>query len=171
MIQRCVQRFWECAQRKTRKSTGIDAVSVMALIRSTTNSFPISTVIIEQYRPPIGKFIIGLIDEGETVESAAVRELEEETGLKADSIQEVSDLVVCDPGMTNTNMKLVLANVTLKDRLVLPPQKLEVGEFITPRVVQLSKLHTELREYAKKDFVVDARLSHLAIGFNLANQL
>lgn len=33
------------------------------------------------------------------MEGAAVRELEEETGFKADSIQEVSDLIVSDPGL------------------------------------------------------------------------
>lgn len=38
----------------------------------------------KQYRPPIDKIVIevpaGLIDEGETAEQAAVRELKEETG-------------------------------------------------------------------------------------------
>lgn len=72
------QRKWECAERKTRGSSGIDgvifalfvtlseadlfrrlAVAILALIRSEKNSFPPSTVIIEQYRAPIGKFIIG----------------------------------------------------------------------------------------------------------------
>lgn len=169
------ERVWECAERKTRKSTGVDAVAVMALIKSKTNAFPASTVIIEQFRPPIGKYIIefpaGLIDEGDTVESAATRELEEETGFKADSVQDVSDLTVVDPGMTNANMKFVIANVTLEDKLTKPKQKLEAGEFIVTRVVELSKLHEELKEYAKKDFVVDARLSHFAMGFNLANQM
>lgn len=73
----CLQRLWECAERKTRKSSGIDgktpaspichctlipspAVAVLAVLRSRTNAFPVSTVIIEQYRPPIDKFIIGL---------------------------------------------------------------------------------------------------------------
>lgn len=71
---------WEVAERKTRKSTGIDggshsrestacfvlinkfdskAVAVLGIIRSKTNAFPLSTVIIEQYRPPVDKFIIG----------------------------------------------------------------------------------------------------------------
>jgi len=40
----------------------------------------------------------GLIDKGETAESAAMRELEEETGYKAESVVEVSHLMVCDPG-------------------------------------------------------------------------
>ncbi|KAJ8078447.1 hypothetical protein PM082_012729 [Marasmius tenuissimus] len=53
------ERFWECAERKTRKSTGIDAVAIFAVIRSKTNAFPPSTVVVEQYRPPIGKYIIG----------------------------------------------------------------------------------------------------------------
>ena len=71
------QRLWECAERKTRGSSGVDgekpephayklfiyhllvAVAVLALVRSKTNAFPLSTVVIEQYRPPIDKFIIG----------------------------------------------------------------------------------------------------------------
>jgi len=106
---------------------------------------------------------LGLIDEGDSVESAAVRELEEETGFKADSIQEVSDVIVSDPGpytlhpselkfiqlrspgMTTANMKFVIVNVTMEDELDLPKQKLEEGEFIVPRVVKLSKLYEVLR--------------------------
>ena len=40
----------------------------------------------------------GLIDEGETVEQAAIRELEEETGFQSDKILETSDLLASDPG-------------------------------------------------------------------------
>jgi len=41
---------------------------------------------------------LGLVDEGETPEQAAIRELEEETGLKADGTIESSPLMVSDPG-------------------------------------------------------------------------
>jgi len=42
-------------------------------------------------------------------------------------------------------MKLVIVNVTMEDKLKLPKQKLEEGEFIVPRVVELSKLYEVLR--------------------------
>lgn len=35
------------------------AVAVLAILQSKTNAFAPSTVVIEQYRPPIDKFIIG----------------------------------------------------------------------------------------------------------------
>jgi ADP-ribose pyrophosphatase len=47
--------------------------------------------------------------------------------------------------MTNANMKLIVLNVTLPDRLEMPGQKLEAGEFIVRRVVQLSKLSDALK--------------------------
>ncbi|KAK0228255.1 NUDIX hydrolase domain-like protein [Armillaria fumosa] len=170
-------RLWECAERKTRKSTGIDAVAIFALIRSKTNAFPLSTVVIEQYRPPVDAHIIelpaGLIDEGETPESAAIRELEEETGYKADKVLESSPVVVCDPGMTNANMKLVVLNVTLDDAMEHPEANLEAGEFIVKRVVELHKLNQQLqgKYYSEKGFVVDARLSHLAAGYTMAERV
>jgi len=41
-------------------------------------------VLVKQFRPPISQVVVeipaGLIDDGETVEQAAIRELKEETG-------------------------------------------------------------------------------------------
>jgi ADP-ribose pyrophosphatase len=74
------QRLWEAAERKTRGSSGVDgqpvspyswissytelhrclAVSIITIIRSKTNAFPPSTVILEQYRPPMANTIIEL---------------------------------------------------------------------------------------------------------------
>ncbi|TFK46045.1 hypothetical protein OE88DRAFT_1638999 [Heliocybe sulcata] len=165
-------RTWECAERKTRGSSGIDAVAILAIIRSKTNAFPPSTVIIEQFRPPVNSYVVelpaGLIDADETPEDAALRELEEETGYKGDAVIESSPLQVCDPGMTTANMKLVSVRVALPDKLETPEQKLDEGEFIVKRVVELAKLHEELKGYERKGFVVDARLSHLALGYDMA---
>ncbi|KAJ7349374.1 NUDIX hydrolase domain-like protein [Mycena albidolilacea] len=169
------ERLWECAERTTRKSSGIDAVAVLAIIRSKTNAFPVSTIVIEQYRPPIDKFIIelpaGLIDEGETPEQAAIRELEEETGFKASSVIESTPVIVSDPGMTTANMKLVVLKVDLADKMEKPEQKLEAGEHIITSVVELAKLNDELKAYDAKGFVVDAKLAHWASGFELARRL
>lgn len=169
------KRPWECAERRTRGSSGIDAVAVLAIIRSETKAFPLSTVIIEQYRPPIGKFIIempaGLIDEGETPEQAAIRELTEETGYKSDRVIESSPVIVSDPGMTNANMKLVILGVTLKDKMETPEQKLEEGEHIVVRVLELAKLHEELGVYNQKGFLVDAKLAHFASGYEMAQRV
>lgn len=41
---------------------------------------------------------LGLIDEGETAEQAARRELLEETGYTADDILQVTPVIVSDPG-------------------------------------------------------------------------
>ncbi|EIW60685.1 ADP-ribose diphosphatase [Trametes versicolor FP-101664 SS1] len=169
------ERPWEFAERPTRASSGIDAVAILALLRSESNAFPPSTIIIEQFRPPVGHYVIelpaGLIGEGETPEDAAIRELEEETGFQAGGVVETSPLLVCDPGMTNANMKLITVDVPFSDKLEIPAQKLDPGEFITVRIVELAKLRAEFKEYEKKGFVIDARLDHLASGFELAEKL
>ena len=41
---------------------------------------------------------IGLVDDNETPEQAAIRELEEETGFKADSVISSTSLLASDPG-------------------------------------------------------------------------
>ncbi|GJE97054.1 NUDIX hydrolase [Phanerochaete sordida] len=169
------ERVWESAERTTRGSSGIDAVAVLAVLRSETNKFPTSTVIIEQYRPPVAKYVVelpaGLIDEGETPEQAAIRELEEETGFKASTVLESSPMLVADPGMTNANMKLVMVDVPFKGDLEVSEQKLDSGEFITRRIVEISKLSEEFAKYEKQGYVIDAKLAHFAHGYDVARKL
>ena len=45
--------------------------------------------------------------------------------------------------MTNANMRLVIVDVPFPDKLETYDQKLDAGEFITKRVVELSKLSEE----------------------------
>ncbi|KAI6111991.1 NUDIX hydrolase domain-like protein [Pisolithus croceorrhizus] len=189
------KRVWESAERKTRGASGIDAVAILAILRSRTNAFPLSTVVIEQYRPPIDKFVIGrskafksrrtsftdqhckkelpagLIDKDETAEQAAIRELEEETGYKAEKVAESSPIIYSDPGMSNANMKLVVASVPMNDQLEMPDSKLDVGEHIVKRVIPLNKLNATLKVYDEKGYVVDARLAHFATGYDIAQRI
>ena len=107
-------------------------------------------------------YLLGLIDEGESPEETAIRELEEETGFKASSVIQTSPLLVCDPGphsgspdfqpctdpqvgMTNANMRLVTVDVPFPEKLEMPAQKLDPGEYITARIVELSKLAAEFK--------------------------
>ena len=46
--------------------------------------------------------------------------------------------------MTNANMQLAMLNVDLEDKMEMPIPKLEVGEHIVTRVVELSRLKYEL---------------------------
>lgn len=76
------ERTWEMATRKTRTAAGVDAVAIGNIILHPSR--PPSTVLVIQYRPPLDAYTVewpaGLVDEGETLEVAALRELREETG-------------------------------------------------------------------------------------------
>lgn len=165
------ERPWEVASRKTRGKGGIDAVAILAVLRSESKSFKPSTIVIEQYRPPVGAYVVelpaGLIDSGESAEDTAIRELEEETGYKASGVAEVSPLLVSDPGMTNANMKLIALNVDVKEGEE-PAQKLDAGEHIVKKIVELDRLMEELQDYERKGFLIDARLHHFATGWHMA---
>lgn len=75
-------RTWEHAERPTRPANSdIDGVGILAILEKESGP---EVLLQKQFRPPLGKVVIevpaGLIDEGETAEEAAVRELKEETG-------------------------------------------------------------------------------------------
>lgn len=48
--------------------------------------------------------------------------------------------LIISPGMTNANMKLVTVDVPFSDKLETYDQKLDAGEFIVKRVVEIAKL-------------------------------
>jgi len=72
-------------------------------------------LLVEQYRVPLGghclEFPAGLVGddtEGETVESAAARELEEETGYRAARVEAIGEFAA-SPGMVSETFTLVRA--------------------------------------------------------------
>jgi ADP-ribose pyrophosphatase len=95
---------WEYVGR----SRGIRAAVIVAIDDD-------HVILVEQYRVPLGAPCIelpaGLIGdetEGETVESAAARELEEETGYRAGRIDEIGEFA-SSPGMVSETFTLVRA--------------------------------------------------------------
>lgn len=101
---------------KRRDSTGMygtverpDAVIVIPLSPSR------QTVILKQYRYPTDadswELPMGGIDDGESPEEAARRELFEETGLQSDKIQKIGEYFAI-PGLTPQRVYVYVANVS-----------------------------------------------------------
>ncbi|KAJ4386829.1 ADP-ribose diphosphatase [Gnomoniopsis smithogilvyi] len=175
-------RDWESCERTTRpKGTELDGVGIVAILEKPTGP---EIVLQKQYRPPIDKITIevpaGLIDEGETAEQAAVRELKEETGMWVRSRRaRLSCSMVAnsgpspgpDPGFCNTNVKMVHVSIdmSLPENQNLKPE-LEENEFIEVFHVPLSKLWDECKRLEAEGYAIDARVGTVAEGIELARQ-
>ncbi|ORX84735.1 hypothetical protein BCR32DRAFT_260924 [Anaeromyces robustus] len=167
------KRVWEMCHRTSRKGD-CDAVVIFTIL-SATKDKPKETLLVSQFRPPVGKltfeFPAGLIDENETAEQAAVRELKEETGYHG-VVREVTPIIFSDPGLTNANMKLVVMDVDrsleINQNVVAVPDE---GEFIDVFHIPVDKLYSFLIEKANTTHAVDARLLHFAFGLNVASKI
>lgn len=165
-------RVWEAAARKTRGTSGVDAVAIVTVIRHPSR--PPSTIIILQYRPPVDAVCVelpaGLVDEKESPSDASVRELHEETGYKG-KLKFISPTIVSDPGLSTANMQLAMIEVELNEGDEEPEQALDDGEFIERVVVPLDELYERLVKYDQEGKTVDARLWHWAAGYKAAKTM
>ncbi|KAK4143138.1 NUDIX hydrolase domain-like protein [Dichotomopilus funicola] len=171
-------RTWEVAARKTRadSSGGVDAVAMGNIILHPSR--PPATVLVIQYRPPLDAYTVewpaGLVDEGESVEKAAVREFREEIGWECEVVS-LSPVQAADPGMSSATMQMAMVEVRLGERddpLALPEQRLEDGEHIQRVVVPLAELYQKLSEYsARERTIVAAKLFHFAAGMEFTRTM
>ncbi len=117
-------------------------------------------LLVEQYRVPLGRACIelpaGLIgdhDEGEAVELAAARELEEETGYRAGRIEVVGEFY-SSPGMVSESYTLLTAH----DLIAVGPGGGVDGEDITVHRVRRADLAGFIAARRAKGDAIDGKL-------------
>nr|XP_017513853.1 ADP-sugar pyrophosphatase isoform X3 [Manis javanica] len=187
-------RTWETVKRTTRKGQSADGMSAnpsQLFIKEVTTHdcrrpgvavIPVlqrtlhyeCVVLVKQFRPPMGcyclEFPAGLIDDDESPEAAALRELEEETGYKGD-IAECSPALCTDPGLSNCTTHMVTVTINGDDaENVRPKPKPGDGEFV--EVISLPKNDLLKRIdalVAEEHLTVDARVYSYALALKHAN--
>ncbi|KPI37770.1 ADP-ribose pyrophosphatase [Cyphellophora attinorum] len=145
------KRVWESAERQTRRAhTEADGVGVIAILQFPNK--PASLLLQKQFRPPVNRVTIevpsGLIDEGEDIATAALRELKEETGYVGtipgdEEARKVAEgfLMWNDPGFCNTNTKMIFVQVdTDAPENRDPKPELEENEYIETFTLPLATL-------------------------------
>ncbi|KAI1178953.1 NUDIX domain-containing protein [Nemania sp. FL0916] len=165
-------RTWESAERTTRAKGGVDGVGILAVLEKPTGP---EILLQKQFRPPLNQVTIelpaGLVDEGESVQEAAVRELKEETGFVG-TVSEMSPIMFNDPGMTNTNTAIcsVIIDTTLPENKN-PKPTLEEDEFIETFTTPLATLYAECKKLEAEGYAIDARVGTFAQGIELTKRL
>ncbi|XP_061617523.1 ADP-sugar pyrophosphatase [Phyllopteryx taeniolatus] len=161
-------RIWETVKRTTRQNnTNVDGVGIIALLKRTLHKDCV--VMVKQFRPPMGYFTLefpaGLIDEGESAETAALRELKEETGYKGEVVG-VTPVTCLDPGLSNCTTQIVMVNINGDEmENINPTQQLGDGEFVEVILLPLDEFQLKIDELLKKEeIMVDAKVYIFAMG-------
>ncbi|KAI0018121.1 NUDIX domain-containing protein [Xylariomycetidae sp. FL0641] len=167
-------RTWEATRRPTRpKNSAVDAVQMVVVLQKPSGP---ELLLEKQFRPPAGKLVVefpaGLVDEGETIEQAALRELHEETGYIGEVVlnqAEKHPIFFSSPGSSSSCTSLVHLKVDPeKGENRSPKPQLEDGEFIEPFWVPVSELHKEVQKLAAEGFAIDGKLGAFAEGLMMA---
>uniref|UniRef100_A0A672QWM4 ADP-sugar pyrophosphatase-like n=1 Tax=Sinocyclocheilus grahami TaxID=75366 RepID=A0A672QWM4_SINGR len=123
-------RTWETAKRTARVAdSAADGVSIIALLKRTLHKDCV--VMVKQFRPPMEcntlEFPAGLIDDNESVETAALRELKEKTGYKGEVVG-ITPVTCLDPGLSNCTTQMVMVHINGDDsENINPTQQLGDG--------------------------------------------
>lgn len=148
-LEAVVENDWEYV----RRPGGMGAAVILAVTGAA------EIVLVEQYRVPLGASCLelpaGLVgDDGpEDVLTAARRELEEETGFRAETLEDLG-VFTSSPGMTSEHFTLVRATGLVR---VGAGGGVE-GENITVHCVPLRTLRHFIAEKRRAGVMIDVRL-------------
>ncbi|XDG07476.1 hypothetical protein ABKA04_007091 [Annulohypoxylon sp. FPYF3050] len=163
-------RSWEAMQRSGRpKDSIVDAVQMIVIANRSNGP---EVLLEKQFRPPSGKVVIefpaGLVDEGETPEEAALRELREETGYIGEVVLDRGgQRPVLFSSPATSGSKNFLIHLKIDDSIQAnqnPKPELEDGEFIETFWVPLSDVYLELRKLESQGFAIDGKVGVFAEG-------
>lgn len=155
-------RVWESAGRKNE----VQAVSMVVWLNPSNR-----LIFIKQYRPPAQSYCLefpaGLIDKGETVETAAIRELKEETGYTGEITSE-SPIAFSSAGMSSEKVTLCIMEVdeTL-DKNKNPEQNLDDGEHIDIHLIRQNKISYFIKKEIENGTSMTSRMIAYLLGQGL----
>ncbi|KAG2451773.1 hypothetical protein HYH02_003552 [Chlamydomonas schloesseri] len=170
---------WQYVERTTRRGD-VDAVNIFAVLKKKDGNHLV--LVVKQYRPPMGKHTIelpaGLVDKDESPQTAALRELKEETGYVGTFIGATGQQAL-SPGLTNENMVRPCSSVTIFAEIdpelpenKNPKQSKEDRKMgITREWLPLKNLHHTLAAFEAQGWGVFAGLYAVAHGFYLRERL
>ncbi len=152
-----IERDWEFIRRRGE----VETVAILATIKPTNE-----IILIKQYRPSLDKWTIelpaGLVNEGETLEEGALRELREETGYSG-RIEYISPYLCNTPGLSDEVVRLVL--VIIDEERDKASQSLEETEAIKVLRIKPDEINTFFEGFIRDGCIIDAKVWSLLNGY------
>jgi len=168
------ERYWETLERTTHgEDREVDAVEIVPILKRKGK--PTELVVVKQFRPPTGKYIIelpaGLVDSKEPILEAALRELREETGYIGKVADESLQLIF---GMAISNTTCKVVTIVIDGDApenMNPKQCLEPGEFAEVLLVPMDKILDTMEEYKKLGCGIDGKIGLIGYALNVLPKL
>jgi ADP-ribose pyrophosphatase len=165
-------RKWDVVGRSTRTAQAADAVAVLATFSlNNGGDNDLRVLLVKQFRPPVGAVCVelpaGLIDEGESISDAALRELEEETGFTG-RVTHVSRPQPLSPGLSAETVCVVEVDI---ERIVRKPQMIGDAESIEVVSVPLRRLRDCLNYLESQGCLIMHGVGGVAAGLDLGLRL